>query len=573
LLRQISIKNFAIVDSVTLEFGPGFNVMTGETGAGKSLIVDALHFLLGDRIKLDMLRQGEERALVEALFHLPARHKVLGKIKEWGIDVRDGELVVKREFTRSSGKTRSYINGEMATAAMIEELGDSLVDIHGQHEHQAIFNISRHRQLVDDYGHLDPLLQKINDIDQKLSGLVREQKNLGGDAAQIERRIDLLTYQAKELGDSGVLEMNETEMVEKFQLFKHSEKIVKHLTEAQEALDSAEADGGAEGLFGKTLSRLQDSAKMDPSLEDLVKQGDALQESLSQFSFELAKKLESYSFSDGEYQELSDQIDLLNRMKKKYGSSTDEMRTYHEQITAELKGLSGREGRLAALASEIESAAGIYKNLAGELSGKRAKVGAELSQQVEKSLKELGLPHAQLSISVTPVEEADSPIVEKGKRWQLSPLGWDRVEFVFSANPGEPLRPLAKVASGGEASRVMLGLKTVLADSDNIPTLIFDEIDTGVGARTAPAVADLLNRLSKSKQVLCISHLAPIAGLGDWHFQVSKTVEKDMTAVRVSRLTEPERIEELAKMLGGEPISETSRSHARELYVRMRPSS
>ncbi len=569
MLRQISIKNFAIVDSAALEFGPGFNVMTGETGAGKSLIVDALHFLLGDRIKLDMLRQGEERALVEALFHLPAKHPVLAKIRERGIEVRDGELVVKREFTRSSGKTRSYINGEMATAAMIEELGDQLVDIHGQHEHQAIFNISKHRQLVDDYGHLDSSLPKINDSYQKITALLDEQKNLGGDAAQIERRIDLLSFQVKEIEDSGVLDMNEDEMVQKFQLFKHSEKIVKHLTEAQQSLDSDE--GGAEGLFGSSLSRLRDSAKLDPRLEELVKQGDALQESLSQFSLELANKLEGYAFSDGEYQELSDQIDLLNRMKKKYGATLVEIQNYHRQIAEELKNLSGREGRLAQIASEIQAAAQTYKNLAQALSRQREKVGKDLSAQVEKSLKELGLPHAKLSISVTPVEEAASPIVEKGTAYQLSPLGWDRVEFLFSANPGEPLRPLAKVASGGEASRVMLGLKTVLADSDNIPTLIFDEIDTGVGARTAPSVADLLNRLSQSKQVLCISHLAPIAGLGDWHFQVSKSVEKGLTAVQVSRLTEPERIEELAKMLGGEPISETSRSHAKELYVRMRP--
>jgi DNA repair protein RecN (Recombination protein N) len=569
LLRQISIKNFAIVDSATLEFGPGFNVMTGETGAGKSLIVDALHFLLGDRIKLDMLRQGEERALVEALFHLPAQHPVLAKIKERGIEVRDGELVVKREFTRSSGKTRSYINGEMATAAMIEELGDQLVDIHGQHEHQAIFNISKHRQLVDDYGHLYPLLQKINDSYQKISALRNEQKNLGGDAAQIERRIDLLGFQVKEIEDSGVLEMNEEEMTARFQLFKHSEKIVKHLTEAQQSLDSDE--GGAVGLLGTALSRLHDSAKLDPSLEELAKQGDGLQEALSQFSLDLANKLEGYAFSDAEYQELSDLIDLLNRMKKKYGTSIVEIRNYHQQITDELKNLSGREGRLAQIASEIQAASRIYKDLAGELSLKRTQIGKDLSAQVEKSLKELGLPHAQLSISVTPLEEAGSPIVEKGMSYQLSPLGWDRVEFLFSANPGEPLRPLAKVASGGEASRVMLGLKTVLADSDNIPTLIFDEIDTGVGARTAPSVAELLGRLSATKQVLCISHLAPIAGLGDWHFQVSKSVKNDLTAVRVNRLTEPERIEELAKMLGGEPISETSRSHAKELYVRMRP--
>ncbi len=569
MLKRIAIKNFAIVDSVALEFGPGFNVMTGETGAGKSLIVDALHFLLGDRINLDMLRQGEERALVEALFQLGLKDPLLSKLAEWGFEAPGGELIIKREFTRASGKTRSFLNGELATAAQIVELGEGLIDIHGQHEHQAIFNLAQHRHLVDDFGRLEALLRKTAEASEALSGLLEEQKRLGGDAAQIERRIDLISFQAKEIEDSGVLEMNEDEMVQKFQVYKQSEKIVKQLTEAQRWLDASEG-GGSDQFFGNAVSRLQDAAKMDPGLEGLLKEGEALQETLGQFSFELSKKLEGYSFSDADYQELSDKIDALNLLKKKYGRSLEDIRAFHSRISEELKNLSGRESRLAEIEKQIKTRAEDYEKNAAELSQKRLKTGLELTGQVEKALAELGLAQAKLSIAVTQVEVAESPIHQDGKTLQLSPLGWDRVEFLFSANPGEPLRPLAKVASGGEASRVMLGLKTALADSDNIPTLIFDEIDTGVGARTAPAVSELLKRLSKSKQVLCISHLAPIAGLGDWHFQVSKTVEKGITAVHVNRLTEAERIEELAKMLGGEPISETSRTHAKELYVRMR---
>ena len=281
MLRQISIKNFAIVDSATLEFGPGFNVMTGETGAGKSLIVDALHFLLGDRIKLDMLRQGEERALVEALFHLPARHPVLAKIRERGIEVLDGELVVKREFTRSSGKTRSYINGEMATAAMIEELGDQLVDIHGQHEHQAIFNVGRHRQLIDAFGRLEKLLEKTSDAYQALSELLTEQSRLGGDSREIARRTDLLQFQLQEIEASGLESLNEEELLKKYQTMKHGEKITKQITEAQKWLDE-EGDGGVTGLFGPVVSRLQDAAKLDPDLEKLVEASKLLQENLTQ---------------------------------------------------------------------------------------------------------------------------------------------------------------------------------------------------------------------------------------------------------------------------------------------------
>ena len=569
MLRQLSIKNFAIVESVTMEFGPGFNVLTGETGAGKSLIVDALYFLLGDRINADMLRAGEERAVVEALFQVPLKSSAIKKLSEWGIDASRGEMLVKREFNRSSGKTRSFVNGEMATAAMISELGDWLVDIHGQHEHQAIFNIGRHRQLIDSFGHLEKLLEKTSDTYQTLSELLIEQTRLGGDSREIARRTDLLQFQVQEIEASGLESLNEEELLKKYQLMKHAEKITKYVTEAQRLMDE-EGEGGATGLFGTVVSRLMDSAKLDPELEKIVEAAKATQENLNQLSFDLAQKLDSYSFSEAEFEELSDRIDGLNSLKKKYGDSVGEIVKYLGQIREELKNLKGREGRLKSLSSEIEKAAEQYRLASSQLSAKRSQAGADLANQVQTTVKELGLTHAQMGVQLTALEDPVSPVVEKGKRLHLSPTGWDKVEFLFSANPGEPLRPLAKVASGGEASRVMLALKTVLAESDEVPTLIFDEIDTGVGARTAPAVAALLNHLSESKQVLCISHLAPIAGLGENHFQVLKQFEGAKTSVTVKRLKENDRIDELAKMLGGEPISETSRTHAKELYARMR---
>jgi DNA repair protein RecN (Recombination protein N) len=569
MLRQLSIKNFAIVESVTMEFGSGFNVLTGETGAGKSLIVDALYFLLGDRINADMLRAGEDRAVVEALFQVSLKSSAIKKLAEWGIDASQGEMLVKREFNRSSGKTRSFVNGEMATAAMISELGDWLVDIHGQHEHQAIFNVGRHRQLIDSFGHLEKLLEKTSAAYEALSNLLVEQSRLGGDSREIARRTDLLQFQVQEIEASGLESLNEEELLKKYQLMKHAEKIAKYVTEAQRLLDE-EGDGGATGLFGTVVSRLMDSAKLDPELEGMVETAKATQENLNQLSFDIAQKLESYSFSENEFEESSDRIDGLNSLKKKYGDSVGEIVKYLGQIREELKNLEGREGRLKILGSEIEKAAEQYRLVSSQLSAKRSPAGADLANQVQTTLKDLGLTHAQMGVQLTPLEESNSPVIEKGKRLHLSPMGWDKVEFLFSANPGEPLRPLAKVASGGEASRVMLALKTVLAESDEVPTLIFDEIDTGVGARTAPAVAALLNHLSDSKQVLCISHLAPIAGLGENHFQVHKQVLGAKTSVTVNRLKENDRIDELAKMLGGEPISETSRTHAKELYARMR---
>ncbi|HVZ80868.1 MAG TPA: DNA repair protein RecN [bacterium] len=569
MLRQLSIKNFAIVETVVLEFEPGFNVLTGETGAGKSLIVDALYFLLGDRISADTLRAGEERAVVEALFQVPPSSPALKKLSEWGIEAKGGEVLIKREFTRSSGKTRSFVNGEMATASLISELGDWLLDIHGQHEHQAIFNVGRHRRLIDAFGHLEKQLDRTALAAERLSDLLAERTHLGGDAREIARRTDLLQFQVQEIEESGVETLNEEELQRRYQVMRGSEKITKQLSEAQRLLDE-EGEGGATGLFGAALSRLMDAARLDPDLENWLGEAKAVQESLNQVSYELARKLEGYSFSPDEFQEVSDKLDALHTLKKKYGNSVPEILAYLERSRQELKGLLGREDRLKTLETEIGKAAEAYQEAASALSVKRAQAGAKLAQEVETTLKDLGLTHARMGVQVVPVEDGQSPAMEKGKRLQISAQGWDRVEFLFSANPGEPQRPLAKVASGGEASRVMLGLKTVLAESDEVPTLIFDEIDTGVGARTAPAVAKLLDHLSKGKQVFCISHLAPIAGLGDCHLQVQKSIQDGKTSVQVLRLRENERIDELARMLGGEPLSETSRSHARELYARMR---
>ncbi len=568
MLRQLSIKNFAIVNSVTMEFGEGFNVLTGETGAGKSLIVDAIYFLLGDRINTDMIRLGEERTVVEALFQVQPKSLVTKKLAEWGIDAPYGEILIKRELTKSSGKTKSLVNGEMATAAMIAELGEGLIDIHGQHEHQAIFNIRKHRELIDAFGHLAPQLEKVSLAYEALSQLLTEQTRLGGDSREIARRTDLLQFQVQEIEDSGIEKLNEEELLRRFQVMKHAEKITKLVSEAQRLLDE-EGDGGATGLFSTVVGRLQDSARIDPDMEKLVESAKLTQESLNQLSFDLSQKLDGYAFSDSEYTQVSDEIDALNRLKKKYGDTVEDVLKFLERCREELKTLLSREDRLKTLGVEMAQAAEQYGKAAAHLSAKRSQVGESLAAQVQETLKELGLPHAQMGVQVALIEEV-SPVLHKGKTMHLSPIGWDKVEFLFSANPGEPLRSLAKVASGGEASRVMLGLKTVLAESDEVPTMIFDEIDTGVGARTAGPVAALLEKLTKTKQVLSISHLAPIAGLGEHHFKVSKDVNEGKTSIKVKILAENERIEELAKMLGGEPVSDTSRLYAQELYAKMR---
>jgi DNA repair protein RecN (Recombination protein N) len=569
MLKQLSIKNFALVDHVSLEFGPSFNVLTGETGAGKSLIVDALYFLLGDRITADMMRAGEERTVVEALFLFSKDNSVAEKLKGWGVQTPGGELLIKREFTRSAGKTRSFINGELATASMVSEIGDMLVDIHGQHEHQAIFNIGQHRALIDSFGRLEKILEEVAASFQKLSSLLGERVKLGSDTAEITRRTDLLKYQVQEIEAAGLDRLNEEELLKKYQLAKHAEKITQFLTEALRLLNEGET-GGATGLFGSVVARMQDATRLDPDLGNQVKTAMDLQESFNQLSLDLSEELGRYSFSKDEYETLSDQIDNLNLLKKKYGDSIEQILNYLGKAKDELRSLLGREERLIALDGEIANATEQYRDACRRLSRGRARAGKELSAQVQAALVEMGLTHAQLDVQLTAQENQESTVEENGKHMALSPMGWDRVEFLFSANPGESLRPLAKVASGGEASRVMLALKTVLAGSDEVATLIFDEIDTGVGARTASTVAKQLLNLSKTKQILCISHLAPIAVMGDWHYHIEKTNTDGKSMISLMLLNGEGRIRELARMLGGDPLTDISLSHAKDLYARMR---
>jgi len=564
MLRQLSVQNFAIVDRVDLEFEPGFNVLTGETGAGKSLLVDALYFLLGERLDPSMLRAGEEKASAEALFQVRPGSPALAKIAEWGLDAVDGEILLRREYTRSSGKTRSTVNGSMATASMASELADLLVDLHGQHEHQAIFNVSRHRRLVDAFGSLEKKLEETTRTYRDLSKLLEEQTRLGGDSRDAVRRQDLLTFQVEELESAGLEDLEEEALNRDYQSAKHAGKVAELLTSVQDALEGGIGEGCI-GLQGTACARLRDAAKLDPSLEALVEQAQTAQETLNQISFEVSRRLESAGFSEDDLQALSNRIDQIHTLKNKYGDTLVDVRAYLERAQAELSDLQNREGRLKALDQEIEKAVEAYRFAAEALSVGRRKAAALLATETRKLLSDLGLSGSKLEVNIEAQEQPGSPVMLKGKPVGLSASGWDHVEFQFSANPGEPLRPLAKVASGGEASRIMLALKAVLAGADDVGTLVFDEIDTGVGARTASAVGKVMNRLSSEKQVLCISHLAPLAALGRTHLRVLKEVKNGKTFTRVESLSGDERIEELARMLGGEPVTDASRHHAVEL--------
>jgi DNA repair protein RecN (Recombination protein N) len=564
MLRQLSVQNFAIVDRVDLEFEPGFNVLTGETGAGKSLLVDALYFLLGERLDPSVLRSGAEKASAEALFQMKPSSPALAKVAEWGFDTQDGEILLRREYSRSSGKTRSTVNGSLATASMASELADLLVDLHGQHEHQAIFNVGRHRRLVDTFGSLEKALERTASAYRTLANLLDEKNKLGGDARDAARRQDLLSFQVQELESAGLDVLDETTLQNDYQAAKHAGKLTELLTTIQDALDGG-VGGGATNLQGLVVARLQEASRLDESMGSIADQARLAQESLNQLSFDVSRRLEMLGASENRLAELADQIDRLHTLKKKYGDSLNEVRAYLDSARQEWSTLQGREERLKNLDAEINAAAKIYASAAETLSAGRVKAGVALAAEIQKLLSDLGLSGAKLDVRVEPLEQPGSPVLKKQLPMALSASGWDQVEFQFAANPGEPMRPLAKVASGGEASRIMLALKAALAGADDVATLVFDEIDTGVGARTASAVGKVMAMLAKEKQVLCISHLAPLARLGLVHYRVLKEVLGGKTFTRVESLAGQDRVEELARMLGGEPVTEASRRHALEL--------
>jgi len=560
MLRELRIKNFAVIDEVVLELGPGLNIITGETGAGKSIILNALGLISGERGGSDIIRHKEDEATVEALFDTvpPA---IESKLNEAGFEI-EGELVIRRILNRS-GKNRIYVNGSLCPLGLLAEVGTSLVHIYGQHEHHTLLQPETHLNLLDAFADLDESAKSMKaNFDTLSSAWDRLQENR---ASLDNRRREkaLLETQVEEIAQAHLRSGEEEELRSDKSILAHAEKLHQGCREGEELL--YEGDAALVSQLGKYAVRLKDLAGIDPSLQPAV---ELLESSLAQLQ-EVAAQLRRYAgrvhFDPRALEQLEDRLAEIQRLKRKYNAGVDEILRMHGEIKESLESLEQSEEQIAGLEKTFMEARRNAWEMAEKISNERQRAAKKLKREMEKEVKSLGMPDTTFEVRfVTHDEKSDvQPFFIAGKK--LTERGMDQLEFYFSPNPGEPVKPLAKIASGGELSRLMLALKALVLTPGVVSTLLFDEVDAGVGGRVAEIVGKKLKQVAVHHQVISVTHLPQIAAIADAHFVVQKEVEKGRTFTRVQRLSDRERVDEVSRMLGGVKITEQTRRHAEEL--------
>ncbi len=561
MLEELRIKNFVLIEDLTLKFGPGFNVLTGETGAGKSILIDALSGVLGEKMTTDMIRSGFDKAVLEGVFNIASASNVRFLLEESGIDCDDDILVLRRELF-SSGKGRCFANATPIPINRLKEISDYLVDIHGQNEHQNISRIAKHREILDSFAGHQKLLEKINELYHRLFGLKEALKSQVTDEREKARRIEYLSFAIEEISSARLSPQEEEDLKNESQILANAEKI---FTDAKLSFDLLRSDGGILSSLKKVEQCLSSISKYDTNISDTL---DGIRTSL--YSLEdAATFLRDYTrgihFSPERVNEVESRLAHIATLKKKYGATIQEILDYAEKSRRELEAISTTEERIEAIKAEFQTAVREAKTVALELSESRKKASATLESKVMSELKDLGMGGTTFRVSITRETSPDGDIEADSKKYVLYPHGIDRVEFLIAANQGEALKELRRVASGGEMSRIMLALKNVLLSSDIVESLVFDEVDAGIGGRTAETVGRKLKSLSKNRQVLVITHLPQIAAMSDIHFTVQKSTASNRTVTSVQRLERNEKIKEIARMLSGEKITDITLKLAEEM--------
>ena len=552
MLTELHIRNFAVIDEIHVELGPGLNVLSGETGAGKSIIVGALSLLLGERASADVIRAGEDRAVVEGVFEIPEDSPLREQCAEAGVDLSDDVLILKRELQRE-GRNRAWINGSPATAGLIGELGGALVDLHGQHEHQALLRPGPQRTILDQFAGAVPLAQQArtawNAQQTAVAALAEARTRL----AQTRERSEQLSHMAKEIESAELVAGEEEALAAEIRRLEHSEELLALSGELHEAVYGDES--GLVDRLGGSRRALDALLRIDPAAADL---GELFASGLATLD-ELGRRLRDYRFSvehdPRRLATLRQRQDLLIRLGRKYGGTVEELIEAGGRARAELSAIETSEGDLRDLERLVAERRSELAEVSARLTAVRREAASRLEAEVTRQLPELGLPGGTFQAEVVPL---DAP----------GPDGAETIRFLVSLNPGFDPGPLSRVASGGELSRVMLALKTVLAGVDEVPSLVFDEIDAGVGGRVAHSVAERLGQVAREHQVFAITHLAQIAARADTQYRVDKVQTGDSVATRLVRLSEADRPAEISRMLGGEAGSDVSLRHARELLER-----
>ncbi len=564
MLRSLSIQNYALIDALSIDLPGGLVILTGETGAGKSIIIGALSLILGERADPAVVRGGTDKAVVEGIFRVGGNRKLLPLLAAQGIEGTD-ELIVRREVS-SRGQSRCFLNDSPVTLSALKQVGEHLVDLHGQHEHQSLLRTETHILLVDDFGGLDGMVGEFQSVFQRLKDLTTRLEELRHRERQLREKRDFYQFQIQEIDAVGPRAGEEEDLDAELRILENAERLFSSTAKLYEQL--YEGEQSVHDLLVVARNQLQNLAEIDRQFESAATECSSAEAIIK----ELAKFIQGYNarveFAPERLEELRERLGRLSHLKKKYGGSLGAVLAHREAIAREVALAENFDGVLSGLARETEAARGECGLIAQRLSAKRHETAKKIDQAVEGELQKLGIPHARFTTRVDcPDAAEEGPLtVRLGRRLlSLLPRGYDRVEFFLSTNLGEEERPLAKVASGGEISRVMLALKTILAKSDRLPVLVFDEIDVGVSGRIGQAVGRSLKSLSDFHQVISITHLPQIAGLADAHFVVEKKETKKRTATSLRRLTLDGQVEEVARLMSGAEITAAGMAGAREL--------
>jgi len=554
MLLEIRVRNFAVIDAVTASFGPGLNVLTGETGAGKSMLLDAILLIRGARAQTDVIRTDTETATVEALFEVGPRSPVESVLDEAGLGLDQGQLVIRRELARS-GRHRAFVNDSPVTVGLLERLGDHLVEIHGQHEHQRLLEPSRQLDLLDRFADTDELRDRVGDLFAKHRAAGAELERARAAERDRVQREDLLRLQVSELDAARLRAGEEEELRVERRRLQHAERLSAGLAEAAGLLN--DDDSSAMSRLHRTARLLRDLARLDPAFAAPADSVDGAGALVEDALAAVRSLRESVVMAPGRLEAIDERLDAITRLKRKYGDTETAMLAFHDAAAIELERLGRHEEILAEQERMLGELTAELSGAAHELSKRRHDAAERFAGDAACELRQLGMERARFEIAV-----GRAPFAEIGAR------GLDRVEFRLSTNPGEDVRPLARIASGGELSRTMLALKAILARADRVPTMIFDEVDSGIGGRVAAVVAQKLAAAAEGRQVLCVTHLAPIAARAAHHVRVSKSVRGGRTRVAAELVTGEARVEEIARMVAGDRVTETARGHARELLGR-----
>jgi DNA repair protein RecN (Recombination protein N) len=562
MLVELSIENFAIIDRLLLRFEPGFTVLTGETGAGKSIIIDALQASLGARTGSEVVRGAASHAVVEAVFDLRGdeRDLLAPVMNEYGLE--DDTVIMRREIS-SAGRSGARINGRAVPLSVLTALGALLVDIHGQSDHLSLLQRQRQLDVLDHYGSLIELRNRVRDAVREYGRLRRELEELVSGQRAAEQRLDLLRFQVEEIGGAALRAEEDHDLESERTRLANAERITQLSTDAHDAL-GGEAESALEAI-DRATSAVRDLASIDPSMRALAERLDGVRYEVEDVAQEMRHYRDTVEYDPRRLEEVEARLDLLNRLERKYGSSLDAVIAFGEQARIEMEQVENLDQHIEDLRCAVEDLERQAGALAAELSSARREAADSMTAAMSEALQGLGLRGTSFEVDLTQSEDSSGlPVSGQSGRFSYSQSGIDSASFLVSFNPGEPMLPLEKVASGGETSRFLLALKSVLAGADRTPTLIFDEVDAGVGARSGSVVGERLRALAGRHQVISITHLPQVAALADHHVTVEKGMGKDQTTVNVRAVEGPERVLELAEMMSGTG-SEAARRSAEEL--------